>query len=475
MHKGEYKGEAILAPQQKVLRVAYYIRVSTSEQVSKENSLPAQKIALDEYASAHGMKCVGVYADEGKTAAKEIRRRKAIHAMLADIEAGKIDLVIFTRFDRFTRNPTEYFKIMETFDKAGVQWKATMQQELDLNTDMGQTLILFYLGMGRQEIANISERIKATAAVRIQKKLPISGAQNMPIGYTIGTDEKGQKIVAKDPEMEPVVWAYINHFELHHSKRAAMLHANELFGLNLRYRTYSRILENTLYYGHYRGVDDYCEPYVTKERHENWKRIGIKNVWKRENARSYIFTSLIRCPSCGCLCTGNAIEKKTVAGESYFYYYYRCTKAVSYKLCDYRRNFSENKVEKYLLNHIHEEIERYISQLELESKEPVKKAKVDIGKLEAELERVNYQFQKNRINVETYDKKYDEIMAKIAEATKDEEPQPQERNLQPLRDFLKIDLASIYPTMTRDEKRALWRSVISEIEIEDGKFKAKFF
>ena len=31
----------------KVLRVAYYIRVSTAEQVSKENSLPAQKAALD--------------------------------------------------------------------------------------------------------------------------------------------------------------------------------------------------------------------------------------------------------------------------------------------------------------------------------------------------------------------------------------------------------------------------------------------
>ena len=220
---------------QRVIRVAYYIRVSTSEQVSKENSLPAQKIALDEYAAANGMKCVGVYADEGKTAAKQIRKRKAIHEMLADIRDGKIDLVIFTRFDRFTRNPEEYFKMMETFNAAGVQWKAINQQELDLNTDMGQTLILFYLGMGRQEIANISERIKATAAVRIQKGSPITGAQNLPYTHTIGHNERGDKIVIPDPEQLPAFWAYVNHYELHHSKRAAMVHANDVSGANHSY------------------------------------------------------------------------------------------------------------------------------------------------------------------------------------------------------------------------------------------------
>ena len=193
----------------KILRVAYYIRVSTAEQVSKENSLPAQKIALDAWTEQNGAKCVGVYADEGKTAAKQIKKRKEIHRMLQDIRDGQIDLVIFTRFDRFTRNPEEYFKMMETLNASGVQWKAINQPELDLNTDMGQTLILFYLGMGRQEIANISERIKATAAVRIQKGSPITGAQCLPMSHTIGTDDRGNKIVIKEligsttPEIAP--------------------------------------------------------------------------------------------------------------------------------------------------------------------------------------------------------------------------------------------------------------------------------
>ena len=262
---------------QRVIRVAFYIRVSTSEQVSKENSLPAQKLALEKYAEENGMKVVGLYADEGKTAAKQIRKRKAIHEMLADIRDEKIDLVTFTRFDRFTRNPVEYFKMMETFDAAGIQWKAINQPELDLNTPMGQTLILFYLGIGQQEIANISERIIATAQVRIQKGSPITGAHCLPFTHTIGHNDRGDKIVIWDVEQLPAFWAYIDHYELNHSKRAAMIHANEMTGAKHNYNAYMNTMNNTLMYGHYKGTDNYCEPLVTKERWDTWQQIQKKN------------------------------------------------------------------------------------------------------------------------------------------------------------------------------------------------------
>ena len=458
---------------QRVIRVAYYIRVSTSEQVSKENSLPAQKIALDEYATSNGMKCVGVYADEGKTAAKQIRKRKAIHEMLADIRDGKIDLVIFTRFDRFTRNPEEYFKMMETFNAAGVQWKAINQQELDLNTDMGQTLILFYLGMGRQEIANISERIKATAAVRIQKGSPITGAHNLPYTHTIGYNERGDKIVIPAPEQLPAFWAYVNHYELHHSKRAAMVHANDVSGANHSYEVYSRALNNTLLYGHYKGVDDYCEALVTKERWESWKKINTKNVRSRENKEVYIFTQLCVCGNCEKRMPGNATRK---GGKTYRYY--RCNTSRIDKACNNTRSHSEVKIEKYLIEMIQPEIKRYIAEYEVTSKEPVKKSNAEkIKKLEKKLQRVNYQFEEDRISQKEYDEKYKAIVTEIDAARADEmKPEVTERDLKPLRDFLSLDLDEIYKTLSRDEKRALWRSVVSEIVLyPDGRIEPKFF
>ncbi len=460
----------------KVLRVAYYIRVSTAEQVSKENSLPAQKAALDAWTEKQGAKCVGLYADEGKTAAKQIRKRKAIHQMLQDIRDDKIDLVIFTRFDRFTRNPEEYFKMMETFNAAGVQWKAINQPELDLNTDMGQTLILFYLGMGRQEIANISERIKATAAVRIQKGSPVTGAHNMPISHTIGLDDRGNKIVIRDPEKEPLVWAYIDHYEQHHSKRAATFHVNDLFGVDYHYNTYDKFMKSTFMYGHYKGNDRYCEAYVTKERWESWQAINKKNIWHRKSEENavYIFTQL-----CVCSCCGRRLSGSKTCPNGTTYYYYRCNKSMMGGTCAQKTKGSEAKIEKYLLERIKPEIEQYIAEYEVKIAQPVQRPKVDkVKKLEQELERVNYQFQKNRISIEKYDEQYEDLVNRISEARAEEEAAekpPEPKDLEPLKEFLKMDILKLYPTLSREEKRILWRSVIDNIVVsKDGSVTVKF-
>ena len=458
---------------QRVIRVAFYIRVSTSEQVSKENSLPAQKIALEKYAKENGMKVAGLYADEGKTAAKQIKKRKAIHEMLADIRDGKIDLVIFTRFDRFTRNPAEYYKMMETFDAAGIQWKAISQPELDLNTPMGQTLILFYLGIGQQEIANISERIKATAQVRIQKGSPITGAHNLPFTHTIGVNDRGDKIVIPDPNQLATFWEYVNHYELNHSKRAAMVHANEATGANICYKAYGRALNNTLMYGHYKGVDNYCEPLVTKERWESWQKINKKNVRTRKTRRTYIFTQLCICPECGNRLAGHC------AGSSREYYYYRCNKHKIDNQCSNKSRTPELAIENYLLERIKPEIERYIAEYEIAQKEPVKKpSNADkIKKLEKRLQRVNYQWEEDRISQEEYDQKYKAIVEEMnALRVEDEEPEVTERDLGPLRAFLSLDLDEVYKTLTREQKLALWRSVVSEIIVyPDGRIDPRFF
>jgi DNA invertase Pin-like site-specific DNA recombinase len=459
---------------QRVIRVAFYIRVSTSEQVSKENSLPAQKLALEKYAEENGMKCVGLYADEGKTAAKQIKKRKAIHEMLADIRDGKIDLVIFTRFDRFTRNPAEYYKMMETFDAAGVQWRATAQPELDLNTPMGQTLILFYLGIGQQEISNISERIKATAAVRVQKGSPITGAHCLPFTHTIGINDRGDKIVVPDPEQMLAFWTYVEHYELNHSKHAAMLHANKVTGSNRRYESYNKAVTNTLAYGHYKGVDDYCEPLMSKERWDNLQNIGKRNVRQRETNRTYIFTQITKCAECGRRMSGAYTRPR-----GYEYYYYRCNAAQIHDQCSNFKQINETKIEEYLLETIKPEIERYIADFEITQKEPVKKpSNADkIKKLEKRLERVNYQYEEDRISQEEYDRKYKALIEEMnALRADDTKPEITERDLEPLRAFLSLDLDTVYKTLTREEKRALWRSVVSEIILHpDGRIEPKFF
>jgi predicted nucleic acid-binding Zn-ribbon protein len=94
-----------------------------------------------------------------------------------------------------------------------------------------------------------------------------------------------------------------------------------------------------------------------------------------------------------------------------------------------------------------------------------------VKKLEKELERLNYQFRKERISTEEYDKEYEELVKKISEAREREKQaeNPEVKDLQPLRELLELDLMSLYKTFNSDEKRAFWRGIIDKIIINKDK------
>ena len=93
-----------------IVRVALYIRVSTDEQVREGYSLEAQKAHLLEYAKKNGYSVVGLYADEGITARKSYKKRKEFMRLISDVEAGKIDLILFIKLDRWFRSVADIIK-----------------------------------------------------------------------------------------------------------------------------------------------------------------------------------------------------------------------------------------------------------------------------------------------------------------------------------------------------------------------------
>ena len=96
---------------------ALYMRVSTEEQARHGDSIEAQRQALREYAVAHDLAIVGEYADEGISGQKPVRKRPALSEMLAEVEAGKIDLILFTKLDRWFRSVKLYYQAQEVLDR----------------------------------------------------------------------------------------------------------------------------------------------------------------------------------------------------------------------------------------------------------------------------------------------------------------------------------------------------------------------
>ena len=108
------------ASRQRILRVAAYCRVST-EQDEQLNSFENQVQYYTEHIERNpNYEMAGIYADEGISGTSTTRREQ-FNRMIADCEAGKIDLVITKSISRFARNTQDCLKYSRRL-KAEESW-----------------------------------------------------------------------------------------------------------------------------------------------------------------------------------------------------------------------------------------------------------------------------------------------------------------------------------------------------------------
>ena len=439
------------------LRVAKYKRVSKKEQAIKGFSLQAQDEALNAHIKEKDYILVGDYADEGISAST--LNRPALQQLLDDVRAGKIDLIIFTKLDRWFRSVAHYYKIQEILEEHRVPWR-TILEDYNTETSDGKFKVNIMLSVAQQELDRTSERIKVVFDSKVKNKQAITCA--LPYGYKIGIDENKNKRVVKDETAKDAIFDFFAFFEIHQSLRATMLFINNKYDLHLSYNSCKKMIRNTLFMGKYQGVEDYCPAYISEERFNKIQMILNKNGNVKKYKYTYLFSGLRRCPKCGRVMTG--CKAKSDKGEDYIYYYfyYRCGHAYVNSQCKNRTSISEVKIEKYLLEHVEEELKKYIVESEVGAPTK-KKPKYDKAKLKRQLDRLNKQYREERIDDEEYDEEYNILQTKLAACNLE----PEKRDLRPLKAFLESDFQMIYKALSKEEQRSLWRSIISQIVIHD--------
>lgn len=373
-------------------------------------------------------------------------------------------MIIFIKIDRWFRSVSDYYKVQDVLDAHGVVWRAT-QEDYNTETRDGRLKINIMLSVAQDESDRTSERIKFVNESKLQKKGVLFG--NQPMGYKVGEID-GEKRVVKDEKTAPIIEDLYNHYELHQSKRAALNYINDKYNLTLSYNSVMRYLSNPLYKGEYKGIKDYCEPYLTPERYDKIQEIMGRNVRVSRKKSVYLFSGRLTCPVCHTTLAGSM----QAAGQNRAtdYYYYRCNRAYRDGICTYRQNPSEKKIEKYLLENVEKQLEDYLIKAQIEE-DTTPAPVIDKDALRAEMDRLNYMYQKNRISTEAYEAEISRIENKLDEV----EMQPQKRDFSNLQGFLESDFKKIYTTFTRDEKRAMWLSIIDRIELNgDGTYTAIF-
>lgn len=444
-------------------RTALYIRVSTEEQAMHGLSLEAQQTALEEWAKKNKCKIVGAYIDSGKTARKSIKSRTELQRLLSDVEADKIDLIIFTKLDRWFRNIKDYYKVQEILENHGVNWK-TIFENYDTTTANGRLHINIMLSIAQDEADRTSERIKAVFANKLVKGE--GTCPNLPIGYKLVNSR-----VVIDEERAPIAVDLFEHYYTHHSQRAAGRAMIAAHGVHLHPYTVKRMLTNPIYKGAYRGIEGFCEPLIDATKFNEIQRIiKEKNIKVNPGEYAFIFSGLLVCGECGHKMAGNAQKRTYSGGRDGYYVCYRCNCHFSNGTCTNSRVAGEKKVEEYLLNNVMTEISNYIYKIDCERKK-THKPKVNKSEIRRKLERLKELYVNDLIDLDMYKKDYEELTAKLSTIEPEEKP----INLTPLKQFLKSGILETYHTMNNEAKRIMWRGIIDRLIISaDNKITIQF-
>jgi len=150
---------------------AIYTRKSSEEGLEQEfNSLAAQREACEAYIRSQqheGWGSARTRYDDGGFSGGNMER-PALQALLADIRAGRIDIVVVYKVDRLTRSLADFARLVETFDAQGVSFVSVTQQ-FNTTSSMGRLTLNVLLSFAQFEREVTGERIRDKIAASKQK------------------------------------------------------------------------------------------------------------------------------------------------------------------------------------------------------------------------------------------------------------------------------------------------------------------
>ena len=119
--------------------------------------------------------------------------RPALQRLLADITAGRVDIVVVYKIDRLTRSLTDFAKLVEIFEAKNVSFVAITQQ-FNTTTSMGRLTLNVLLSFAQFERELASERVRDKLAASRQKGKWTGGS--VPLGY----DGKDKRLIVNPAE-----------------------------------------------------------------------------------------------------------------------------------------------------------------------------------------------------------------------------------------------------------------------------------
>lgn len=322
------------------VRCAIYTRKSTDEGLEMEfNSLDAQREACEAYIvsqkSEGWLPVAGSYDDGGFSGGS--LERPALKRLLADIESGKVNVVVVYKIDRLTRSLLDFTKLVEQFDRRNVTF-ASITQSFNTTTSMGRLTLNILLSFAQFEREISAERIRDKFAQSKRRGIWMGG--HVPLGYEV----QNRKLLIVPSEADTVRHIYQRFLEC----GSATLLVKELDAAGTKAKTGSvldkgylyRMLANRLYLGEIvMGEESFPGEHKAIIDRETWEKVHTlmtSNTRRQATNRVHppaLLKGVIRCRHCNRAMSPSFTSK---AGRQYRYYLCQTAMKNGYDACPLR-------------------------------------------------------------------------------------------------------------------------------------------
>ncbi len=308
-----------------------YIRVSTDEQAEKGYSQRDQDERLRKYCAYNNIAVNRVIFEDHS--AKSFNRPEWKKYLLEiRKKSHKSNIVLFTKWDRFSRNTGDAYQMISLLHKNHIIPQA-IEQPLDMSVPENKLMLAIYLST--PEVENDRRALNTFHGIRRAKKEGrVMG--NAPYGYINRSYEDGKKYIAiKEPEASNIIWAFSEVAKGHTPVEHVRIQMNKRANTNISRSAFARAMRNPVYAGKI-YIENYKqeEAYYSEGKHEALisERLFYQVQAVMDKKRKvegpggrilgderFPLRGLLTCPKCGKTLTGSGAK-----GKAKTYYYYHC-------------------------------------------------------------------------------------------------------------------------------------------------------
>jgi site-specific DNA recombinase len=392
-------------------RAVLYARVSTTDQKDNGYSLPQQKEALYKYCKNNDIDVID-YLEEDHTGTTLDRPK--IKTLRNIVKSQKIDLILFHKWDRFSRKTAQGLIEIENYKAQGIEANSIIEH-IDFNVPQQQMMLFMYLGIGEVENAVRSQRTKSGIRGALKEGRHVNRA---PIGYIQGKDpyNNNKPLIKPCPDKSILISEIFKEYATGLYTQEDLRKKYYKLGIVRSKSQFSNLLSNVLYTGRVlvpENGNELCElvpalhdaiiteALFLKVQNVKFGRSNVRLNSKSTSAHDSqlpLRGGILKCAKCGSNLTGSRSKSRN---GSYHYYYH----------CNHKKGCKE----RFKVSIAHEELENLLISLQ-PSKASVRLFKAILID-EYHISRADYKKDSNRLKntLKTLELKLDNLTEKYAE------------------------------------------------------------